>query len=153
MTSKIRNKQALAEAGGRIYPSVGEPGAWQPCTFPFGMRGDAGEEGTQPSDLTARRGIPSNAPAWSISPRDGAGWEPGHEPTRLPKRSLTSPAQAKSRRGGRGSGPSMAGVLLAHRGREAQCRTPGVPRAGVHGARRSCGRERRAAAGRRRLEV
>lgn len=30
MTSKIRNKQALAEEGGHIYPSVGEPGAWQP---------------------------------------------------------------------------------------------------------------------------
>ncbi|XP_009330171.1 PREDICTED: LOW QUALITY PROTEIN: uncharacterized protein LOC103923522 [Pygoscelis adeliae] len=30
MTSKIRNKQALAEEGGRIDPSVGEPGAWQP---------------------------------------------------------------------------------------------------------------------------
>lgn len=79
-------------------------------TFPFGMRGDTSEEGTRPSDLMVRMGIPSNAPSWSVSPRDGAGRQPGHQlneagvPPTTPKRSLTSPARAKSCQGGRGSG-------------------------------------------------
>lgn len=76
--------------------------------------------GPQPRELAMRKGIPSNAPAWSTSPRDGAGREPDPEPTRLanppektPLVPSTGPSHGRWAAHPRGSsaGPSVSSSL------------------------------------------
>lgn len=109
MTSKIRNKQVLAEEGGCSYPSVGELGEGQHghshLGFPFGMRGadtpfkERKEPVRRGQNLEGRdralrphskESVPSNAPTRSISQRDGT----GSSQATIPQAGISVPKEA-----------------------------------------------------------
>lgn len=97
-------------------------------TFPFGMCGDTSEEGTRPLDLMVRMGVPSNAPSWSISPRDGAGRQPGHQLNKAGVPPTPQKEALRPRHGPRAAeeavGRAERGQWVAHSRQGPACRRP-----------------------------
>lgn len=133
MTSKIRNKQVLAEEEGRIYPSVGEPGAWQPVHSHSGRAETPSRRGHSPRTWH-RGGVSPPTFRLGASPRGTAqggsqaislqGWRtPPEKKPYVPSTGQEPPRRPWVR-------PSTVGGLLTHGGPVPDPRHPacGCPR-------------------------